>query len=116
MSDLELGNFKIVVQTGKTTTLRWLGVSDIAIVSSEIDVFLDQCIDSFDGELFVLDFQGLEYMHSSSVPVIVELLKKLNTAEITTQLVWEKTIFWQETTFRALRRIGETLEHITITG
>ena len=64
----------------------------------------------------VIEFNGLQYMNSSTVPPIIQLIKLLNENEVETLITYSKEAKWQLASFKALEKLSLLMEHITVKG
>lgn len=64
----------------------------------------------------ILDFRQLEFMNSSTVPPLLNLIKMLNNKEIKTFLYYNSESSWQSASFKAFGTVSTTLPFITVEG
>ena len=96
--------------------MTWLGQSDSRNPASELNPYLDQLVDELKSCELTIKFNDLEYMNSSTVPPIIQFLKKLNTSEVTTLITYNAASKWQAASFKALETFSGILNHITVKG
>ena len=96
--------------------MTWLGQSDSRNPASELNPYLDSLVDELKPTELTIKFNDLEYMNSSTVPPIIQFLKKLNTNEIKTMITYNATSKWQAASFKALETFSGILNFITVQG
>ncbi len=108
-------DIKVSISGGKST-MTWLGQSESRNPSSELDPYLDSTIAGLKGLDLTIKFNNLEYMNSSTVPPIIQFLKKLNTESINTEITYDVNSKWQAASFKALETFSGILKFITVKG
>jgi len=100
----------------KKAFMTWLGQSDSRNPASELNPYLDSLVDELKTAELTIKFNDLEYMNSSTVPPIIQFLKKLNTSEIKTLITYNAESKWQAASFKALETFSGILNYITVKG
>ena len=119
MADLDLkeGNLEIKVdETGGKNLMKWIGKSDERDPSSLLNPYFNNILDNLAGKELEIKFAELEYMNSSTVPPIIQLIKNLNTKSIKTRITYDKNSKWQAASFKALETIVRTMDNIDVSG
>lgn len=117
MENFTSGGLKIDIRTeGSNAFMIWLGQSDSRNPASELNPYLDNLVDELKSLELTIKFNDLEYMNSSTVPPIIQFLKKLNTSEVKTLITYNATSKWQAASFKALETFSGILNHITVKG
>jgi hypothetical protein len=106
-------DFKII---NNEVILAWCGKSDERNPSEALNPYLDSLIDELKGKIVSLEYLNLEYMNSSTVPPIVQFIKKLNTNNIETKIIYNSKSKWQSASFKALDALSKVMQHITVLG
>lgn len=96
--------------------MTWLGQSDSRNPAIEINPYLDSLLDELKAFELIIKFDDLEYMNSSTVPPIIQFLKKLNTNEVKTLITYNTEKKWQAASFKALETFSSILNFITVKG
>jgi hypothetical protein len=58
----------------------------------------------------VMDFRHLEYMNSSTITPIIKILERVKNGQSKVNILYDKTLKWQELTFCALE-VFQTEDH-----
>src|SRR3712207_4208254 len=77
-------------------TIVWSGVSDSRNPGVQLNSVLQRMVDELDGCKITVDFRRLQYMNSSTVPPIINLIKRLNTRGIPALILFSD-VDWQRT-------------------
>ncbi|MCP4137798.1 MAG: DUF1987 domain-containing protein [bacterium] len=117
MSNYKEGNLEILLaEEGAKNILTWTGKSDDRDPSALLNPYFDGLMDKLKGKALDIEFAKLEYMNSSSVPPIIQLIKKLNTNAIKTVISYDKESKWQSASFKALETIVRAMENVEVVG
>lgn len=117
MKNLIAGLLEITVRKeGEQMLMEWLGQSDEKEPSEKVYGYLENFIKDFEEKQLVVKFDRLEYMNSSTIPLIVRFFKSLNTAEIESLITYSMESKWQSPSFRALEKFVKMLPYVTIKG
>ncbi|MCP4606446.1 MAG: hypothetical protein GY847_39060 [Proteobacteria bacterium] len=116
MKNFKAGSFEMVLTSGTTNHLSWIGQIDSGEISKRIGDHLGKLIAILGGKKLEISFVSLEYVNSSAIQPIITFIRNLNTNEIETEIVYSKEIDWQVTAFKALIKISSALKYITIVG
>lgn len=116
MKNFKQGLLEIRVNKENDThvTMDWVGQSDERNPAATLDPYLETIIDDLKGVDLHIEFSHLEYMNSSTVQPIILFFKKLNNAEIKTQVTYNSDLKWQAATFKALKSFSSLLNHIRV--
>src|SRR5210317_1172390 len=110
MSNYKEGNLEILLEEGNKNVLKWCGKSDERDPSSLLNPYFDKILGSLEGKELEITFSDLEYMNSSTVPPIIQLIKSLNNKSIKTKITYNKDSKWQAASFKALETIVRTMD------
>ena len=116
MSNLKDNNLEITFQEGSKNILTWIGKSEARDPSSVINPYLKEIFEKFKGKNLEIKFEKLQYMNSSTVPPIIQLIKDLEENSITSKITYDKSSKWQVASFKALETIVRTMHNITVEG
>lgn len=116
MENMIDGALSIEIRDGEKITMSWLGKSESREPSAVLNPYLAKTIDAISGKGMVVDFTKLEYMNSSTVPPIIQLIKNLNSKSIATKIYYDKESKWQAASFKALETISKALSSIEVIG
>ncbi len=111
-------SLKIVIsnQGGNKYNMTWIGQSDDRNPSASLNPYLDSLIPALKGSQLVIEYTRLEYMNSSTVPPIIQFIKKLNLNKIKTLIHYDASSKWQSASFKALETLSLMMPHITVKG
>lgn len=101
---------------GNQITMVWLGQSIAKDPTSEVGPYLQNVIKESAGHQFIIKFEQLKFMNSSSVKVILTFISNLNTAGIKTDISYNANITWQRISFEALKTFARRMAHVSIQG
>ncbi|MDM8514704.1 hypothetical protein QUF76_00760 [Desulfobacterales bacterium HSG16] len=96
--------------------MNWIGQSDDRTPSTSLNPYLDSLIPALAGSQLVVEYTQLEYMNSSTVPPIIQFIKKLNSNETTTLIHYDASSKWQSASFKAIETLSRMMPHITVKG
>lgn len=116
MENLKEGTLEITVNDGEKLIMEWLGRSESREPSAVLNPYLKKIIDNASGKEIEVDFANLEYMNSSTVPPIIQMIKELDTKGIPTSIYYNKDSKWQAASFKALETIASSLKNIEVMG
>ncbi len=105
-----------VVRGEHSTRIIWLGVWDLRVPDLGIGPFFKSLMPSLSGKKVIVDFCECEYINSSSINTLFQLVKDLNAKELDTELLYNATVEWQRITFRSVKTVTQTLPHIHVTA
>ncbi len=94
--------------------MTWLGQSDERNPSESLTPYLNSLIDDLKGTRLTIEFARLEYMNSSTVPPIVQLLKNLDVNEIQTIITYDGHSHWQRASFKGLSATSLMMKNVTV--
>ena len=112
----EHGGLRIeVFRTESKATILWSGVSDARNPGVLLNGVLQRMLEALDGCKVTVDFRRLQYMNSSTVPPIINLIKRLNARGIPSLVLFSDSD-WQRTQLRCMQTIARTLPHVVVEG
>jgi hypothetical protein len=95
--------------------MLWSGHSDSRLPHLFLDPIVRRVVEVMVGTQLTIDFRGLEYMNSSTVSSILNLLKSLDRAQVETVAIFADSD-WQATHLRCMRTVTRALRNITVEG
>lgn len=101
-------------KSGNKILMTWVGQSDDRNPSATLNPYLNSLIDSLKGNELIIEYSKLEYMNSSTVPPIIQFIKKLNTSGIKTVIQYDAKSKWQCASFKALETLSVMMNCITV--
>ena len=110
------GNLEILLEEGETNTLLWNGKSEARDPASILLPFFNNITEKLKNKKLIIKFEKLEYLNSSTVLPIIDLIKKLESNGVDTMVTYDKESKWQIASFKALDVIVQTMNHIKIQG
>jgi hypothetical protein len=114
--EFEHGGLRIeVFRSEKKATILWSGVSDSRNPGALLNGVLLRMVDELEGCKVTVDFRRLQYMNSSTVPPIINLIKRLNARAISCLVLYADSD-WQRTQLRCMQTIARTLPHVQVEG
>jgi hypothetical protein len=116
MSNFKEGNLEITLEESSGNMMKWLGRSDDRDPSALLNPYIDGILEKLKGKDLEVQFNQLEYMNSSTVPPIIQLIKKLNTSEIKSVITYDKDSKWQAASFKALETIVRSMDFVDVVG
>jgi hypothetical protein len=114
MQGLKVNELEIRVTKGPQTLIEWLGISNARDPGLTLIPYLDQVTKELDCEEVFVDFSKLEYINSSTVPPIIRLIKELDKKAIKTHVIYNKSLKWQQESFKALATLSKILKHVNV--
>ena len=117
MRDLNVGGLVIKLEKkGGNVVMSWLGKSRERDPAALLNPYFDEIASEVEGSKITVDFINLEYMNSSTVPPIIQFVKRLDTLNVITNVYYDKSSEWQSASFKALGTISQGLKNINIEG
>lgn len=116
MTNLKESNLELILEEGEKNIITWKGKSDARDPSSIINPYFEEIFDRLKGKDVEICFSELEYMNSSTVPPIIQLIKKLEENNINALITYDKDSKWQIASFKALETIVRTMNNIEVKG
>lgn len=114
--NLKDNELEIIFKEGSKNVVTWIGKSESKNPSSVITPYFKENFDRFKGKELQVQFEKLEYINSSTVPPIVELVSDLEKNGIKTTITYDKSSKWQAASFKALDTIVKTMKNISLKG
>jgi anti-anti-sigma regulatory factor len=112
--NFEQGGLRIeVFRSEGKATIQWSGESDARNPGALLNGVLLRIVDALDGCKVTVDFRRLQYMNSSTVPPIINLVKRLNARGISCLVLYADGD-WQRTQLRCMQTIARTLPHVQV--
>lgn len=116
MANLKDNNLEIIFEAGNKNLITWKGKSDARDPSSILNPYFDEMLSQLLNKELEVNFTHLEYMNSSTVPPIIQLIKKLEENAIKSVILYDKNSKWQLASFKALETIVRTMNNIEVRG
>ncbi len=116
MENMNDGTLTIEIKDDAIITMSWLGRSENREPATVLNPYLAKIIDGLSGKELAVDFTKLEYMNSSTVPPIIQLLKNLEAKKVVTKIFYDKESKWQAASFKALETISKAMTSIEVMG
>ena len=116
MQNFKEGTLMIEIEKGGKNILKWTGKSEDRDPASLLNPYFDSLVEELKGKELEVQFEELEYMNSSTVTPIIQLIKKLNTSNIKTIFTYNKNSKWQCASFKALETIVSNMNNIDVVG
>jgi hypothetical protein len=114
--NLKDNKLEIIFKEGSTNVVTWIGISDSKNPSSVITPYFNKIFDTFRGKELLVQFEKLEFINSSTVPSIVELVGDLEKNNIKTTITYDKNSKWQAASFKALETIVKNMKNVSLKG
>ena len=103
-----------VDEQAKSTTVRWLGISDSRDPAVHLLPFLTSLLDELSGKDVLVDLRDLEYMNSATVSPLINFVKNLDAKGARTTLTFDASIPWQKVNAQCMRAIARTLSNVRV--
>jgi hypothetical protein len=98
--------------------VAWTGRSTardpVSFIGPVLSGVLSRCVEA--GEQLVLDFQGLEYMNSSTITPVIRILHEAKKGSARVLVLYQRAAKWQELSFSALTMFETPDKRIEIRG
>jgi hypothetical protein len=115
MENFTLGKLEIIVkQEGSTVLFNWSGVSENKDLIPFLEPYYTKILLNSPPTKAILDFRTLKSMNSSTVPAIIDWVKKFGEANVETKVYYNKTSNWQKTSFRLLATISGNMKNVSV--
>ncbi|MBN2159856.1 MAG: hypothetical protein JW807_10705 [Spirochaetes bacterium] len=114
--NLKENELEIIFTEGGKNVVTWTGKSESKNPSAVITPYFKQILDKFKGKELLVQFEKLEYINSSTVPPIVDLVSDLDKSGVKTTITFDKNSKWQSASFKALETIVKNMKNITLKG
>ncbi|GBC61881.1 hypothetical protein DENIS_2843 [Desulfonema ishimotonii] len=106
-----------VNRSGDRTLMSWVGQSSDRNPSLTLNSYLDSLVDDLKGRgELTIRFSQLEYMNSSTVPPIIQFMKKLDAGDVKTVITYNPASKWQSASFKALETLTMMMRNVTVRG
>ncbi len=116
MRNLKDGLLIVEIIEGDVITMLWKGRSENKEPSVILGPYLAEMIDEINGRKLEIDFTNLEYINSSTVLPIIQMLKYLHLKKVSTKIYYDKVSKWQSASFKALEAISKAMPGIEVIG
>ena len=107
-----------VEETEDSVTLTWQGVSvdrePAAFITPILVEAVKKC--SEPDRKIILDFRELTYMNSSTITPVIKVLERAKRGMTSIQILYNKTMKWQDLIFSALEIFATRDGRVLITG
>jgi hypothetical protein len=97
-------------------TLAWLGKSIERDPGQKLNPYLQTAINEIIGRDAAVDFSGLEYLNSRTIPPIIHFIKGLDAKNIKTTIYYNRDSRWQELMFKSVHTIAQSMKNVTVVG
>ena len=115
MPGLKIEKLNIIVKEENDVILiDWEGFCDLKDPGQILTEFFFKIFSSYIGKKIEMSFEKLLYINSSSISPIISILRKLNELQISSKIVYDKSVFWQEISFKSFIAITAKLDYVTI--
>jgi hypothetical protein len=115
MENFILGKLEITVkEEPNILTFNWLGVSENKDLIPFLEPYYTNILNTSKPQKAIIDFRTLKSMNSSTVPAIIDWIKKFGEQGIETKVFYNKTSNWQKTSFRLLGTISSNMKNVSI--
>ena len=114
--NLKDNELEIIFKEGSKNVVTWIGKSESKSPSSVITPYFNKIFDKFKGKELLVQFEKLEYINSSTVPPIIQLIKDLEENNIKSTITYDRNSKWQVASFKALETIVRTMNNISVKG
>lgn len=116
MENLDANSLRIEVSDRDDHVhMKLFGSSEDREPSKILTPYFTKIVDEMDKSL-VVDFSELEYMNSSTVGPILNLIKMLNSKAIQTTLLYDKSLAWQKSAFNGIVMICRKMEYVDVSS
>ncbi len=105
----------LVSRNGDRGRVVWLGTSDARNASELLNPLSETVVDTMRGAEVTVDFTRLEFMNSSTVSPIINLVRKLDANQIPVRVLFVEDN-WQRTHLRCVATIARKLDYVTVEG
>ena len=116
MKNLKSNGLEITFEAGTKNVITWFGRSDARDPSSLINPYFEEIMDTLQGKELEVKFEHLQFINSSTLLTIVQMIKNLDQHRVKSTITYDKNSKWQGASFRALEIIVNSLEHIKVIG
>src|SRR5262249_25504672 len=94
--------------------MTWFGRSDSRTPETFLSPILKSVAFQLKGANLVVDLCELKFMNSATVSPFIEFLKELNKHQVTTRVVYDRNIEWQEINCRCMKIVASKLQSVTV--
>lgn len=105
-----------VNRNGQETVLAWSGRSTDRVPGLKLTPYLEGLVGELKGHDVTLSFAALEYMNSSTVPPLIQFMKRLDGNGIQTRVVYDANSRWQRASFKAFEALALRMPHVSVVG
>lgn len=115
MNSFVLGKLEIKPEESPNQVkFNWLGSSENRELISSLESYYSKLMEELKSKTVVLDFRNLKAMNLSTVPAIIDWIKKYGENGISVKVLYDKNSNWQKTSFRLLGTISANLKNVTV--
>ena len=105
MDSVEHGALKITTEKQEDKfQLKFHGKSDSRNPADFLGPFFKDLLENNIRKL-VVDFTGLEFINSSTIPPMVMFIRQLDTKQIQSEFIYRGDVKWQVMTFKVLQKL-----------
>jgi anti-sigma regulatory factor (Ser/Thr protein kinase) len=105
-----------VVVKDNDVNIVWKGRSEDRQPSALLNPYFTGLLDELVGKEVNVDFTLLEYMNSSTVVPIINLIKNLEGKSIKSSIIYDKNQKWQAASFKALEVMANMMNKVKVSG
>ncbi len=116
MRNLKDGLLIVEIIESEVISMLWSGRSENKEPSVILGPYLVEIIDEINGRKLDIDFTKLEYINSSTVLPIIQMLKYLHSKKVSAKIYYDKESKWQSASFKALEAISKAMPGIQVLG
>jgi len=103
-----------ISEKGDKVLMAWIGQSNDVNPSILLTPYLDDLADDLKGHQLIIEYDKLKYMNSSTVPPIINFLKRLNKNKIKTTVTYDTKSKWQSASFKAMATLSLMMDYIIV--
>ena len=81
-----------------------------------INTFLAEFIEENKEKELKIDFRNLKLMSSSTIPIIMDLIIRLEKCRMKTQFIYNSNWDWQRASFKILKKITTNFKSVSVIG
>jgi len=112
----EFGTLRVLTRRANDRgTVTWLGSSDARNPSEFLNPLAETIVEEMRGATVTVDFRKLEFMNSSTVSPIINLIRKLEANSIDARVIFVDGN-WQRPHLRCMKTITRAFKHVKVNG
>jgi len=106
----------VVTRSTESATVKWIGVSDSRTPGEFLNPLIQQLVQKLKGLKITMDLRALEYMNSSTVAPLINMVRQLDTSANKVFVWFDSASDWQQTHLKCMRTISRTLRNVSVDG